>query len=346
MKSTTLESQVNEMIDVAMENAGLAPAEAVLPEATEPTLESKQTIISYGTATGDLTKKTNFLQVSFSLLGSERAAPGTEHDIKTDADKTLLKVKKQLFVSPQYKKIRSMDARMKRKIDKLCVQGALKGVRTVPRSNVGKVFKMCTEYEVIRKGLVLKFVEVYPALFEAAKTQLGGLHRSTDYPSPDMLKANPDAYFAYTYEYVTFDVPGTLAEIDPVMYQQQLGTRTQRLKCAEEEINKVRRATFAALLGGLKESLSPGEDGAEKKFNAKEIKKLQKFIDEYDVMDVTTDEELKALKLQCGKLITGVTSDNVKSSTEFKASLLKGVSELSDLLKPLVEEQNRTLKEF
>lgn len=337
--SKSLEQESNEIIDAAMENAGLAPAEVV-----EPTFEDTNVIIKNGTITGQLTKKTHFLQISFSLLGCERASAGTEQDIKTEADKTLLKVKKQLFVSPQYKKIRSQDNRFKRAVDKLCVQGALKNVRTVPNSNVGKVFKMSTEHEVLRKGLVGKFIEVYPALYENAKTALGPLHRTADYPSPEFLQAHPEQFFAFTYDYVTFDVPGALAEIDPVIYQKQIGTRAQRLKSAEEEINKLRRATFAALLTKLKDELSPGTDGTEKKFNAAAIKKLQKFIDEYDIMDVTTDDELKTLKLQCANLINGVTADNIKSSTDFKTDLLNKVSALGDLLKPLVEEEGRALK--
>lgn len=338
MKSTTLEAQTNEIIDAAMENAGLAPAEVVLPE------EVPTTTITYGQATGDLIKKTHFLQLSFHLLGVERKAAGTEQDIQTDADKTMLKVLKKLFVSPQFRKIQSMDARLKRKVDKLCVQGALKNVRTVPNANVGKVYKMCFEYDVIRKGLVQKFADVYPGLYEAALKQLGSLHRTKDYPSPEFLKKHPEVYFSFTYDYTTFDVPSMLKEIDPVIYQQQIGTRAQRVKNAEEEINRLRRVTFAALLAKLKEELSPGAEGIEKKFNAAAMKKLQKFIAEYDIMDVTTDDELKTLKDQCAKLVDGITSDNIKSSVDFKTNLLKEVSSLGDLLKPLVEEQGREVR--
>jgi len=320
--------------------------DAVEIPADAPKFEDKNTTVTIGEITGELTKKTLFLQLSFSLLGSERTSQGTEQDIKTTADKQLLKVKKQLFKSPAYSKIKSIDAQLRRRVDKLCVRGALKSVRTVPNRNVGKVFDLCVKHEVLRTGLIKKFAEIYPTLYADAKAQLGPLHRSDEYPSPEYLAKHPEQYFGFAYDYVTYDVPGALKEIDGHAFLHQVGTRAQRIKSAEEEINRLRRTTFAALLSKLKEELAPGAEGVEKKFSTKAIKKLQKFIAEYDVMDVTSDDELKALKVKCANLIEGVTGDNIKSSENFKNDLLKEVGNLSDLLKPLVEEEGRALRDI
>jgi hypothetical protein len=99
-----------------------------------------------------------------------------------------------------------------------------------------------------------------------------------------------------------------------------------------------------AVLDKFRDELSPGEEGKSKKFHAKTLTKLQKFVDEYDIMDVTNFSELKALKDKCSKLVSGITVENIKNSEEFTASLLKDISGLSDLLRPLVEETGRALK--
>ena len=288
----------------------------------------------------ELTKTTFFFEIAFKSLGNERTAQGVEDDIKTTADKRLLKVKKQLFVSPEFKAIRSADARLKRSIDTMCVKGALLSVRTIPQFCAKAAFGMCVEYELLRTALVEKFAVVYPTLYANAKLQLGPLFRAEDYPTPENVKTA----FGFTYAFVTFDVPEALKAIDGVLYNKQVAGREAIMKTAAEEINKTRRAIFAALLGKLQDELSPGETGTTKKFHKSAITKLQKFVDEYDIMNVTNDAELAALKIQTSKLISGITVDNIKSSEEFKTTLHAQIAGIGDLLKPLIEETGRALK--
>src|ERR1700687_2609703 len=84
-----------------------------------PTVDEKSRDVS------ELVKTTFFFEMSFKNIGESRTAPGAEQDIKTTANKAMLKVLKRLFVSPRFKKIKSEDAKLKRKIDKLMGRGGL-----------------------------------------------------------------------------------------------------------------------------------------------------------------------------------------------------------------------------
>jgi hypothetical protein len=289
-----------------------------------------------------LMRTTKFFQVGFKALGDERTAIGTEQDIKTDADKAMLKVKKQLFgKSKEYRAIKSANARLMRQIDKYCVEGALERVRTVPNGNINRVFSMCIEHEVVLNGLVDKFVSIYPELYERVKVLLGPLFKADEYPAPEHVKAA----FKFRYHIVSYDVPGDLRQlVDEKVYRQQLEQKQELMKNAADEINRTKCATMQAVLDAFKEELRIGEDGKSKKFKAKALKKLQKFVEDFDVMDVTNFEELKALKDQAAKLVSGITVDNIKSSEEFRANLLNQVSNIGELLKPLVEETGRALR--
>ena len=299
------------------------------------TLEAKTTDIT------PLTQTTKFFQIGFKMLGGERTAQGTEQDIKTEADKAMLRVKKQLFgKSKEYRAIRSTNASLKRRIDKFCVEGALEGVRTVPNGNVKRVFALCIEHEVVTSGLVDKFYGVYPTLYEQAKTLLGPLFKADEYPKPEDVKSA----FGFRYNIVSFDVPGDLKELDSAIYEQQMKQKVSLMKNASDEINRVKCATMQAVLDAFKNELSVGDDGKSKKFKAVALKKLQKFVEDFDVMDVTNFEELKALKDQCAKLVSGIGVDNIRSSEEFRANLLTEISSIGDALKPLVEETGRALK--
>ena len=305
-----------------------------MPYEDVPTVAAKSTDIT------DLTKTTFFFEIAFTRLGNERTAQGTEQDIKTTADKKLLKVKKQLFVSPEFRAILSADAKLKRSIDALCVKGALLSVRTIPQARAQIAIEWCAKHELVRTALVDKFALVYPTLYETAKSQLGPLFKADDYPTPQNVKSA----FGFTYNFVTMDVPQGLKAIDAAMYHKQVAGREAIMKNAAEEINKTRRAIFAALLGKLQSELSPGDTGTTKKFHKSAITKLQKFVDEYDIMNVTNDAELAVLKAQTSKLISGITVDNIKSSEEFKTTLHAQIAGIGDLLKPLVEEAGRALK--
>ena len=73
--------------------------------------------------------------------------------------------------------------------------------------------------------------------------------------------------------------------------------------------------------------------------------KMQKFLEEYDMMNVTTDAELAELKTKTAQLISGITADNIKSSEDFKATLYQQINEIGESLKPLIEgEGTRALK--
>lgn len=299
-----------------------------------PTVEAKSRDVS------ELIRTTFFFEMSFKNIGEERSAPGTEQDIKTTANKAMLRVKKRLFVSPQFKKIKSEDAKLKRKIDKMTVRGGLLTVRTIPKRRAQSVIAMCAEHELKRNALVDSFAVIYPGLYDIAKAELGPLFKTEDYPKPEHVK---DA-FKFTYNFVTYGVPEELKEFDGEGYRAQVAKRETIYKTAAEEINRTRRAMFSALLGKLQNELAPGEAGVVKKFSSKAMTKMQKFLEEYDMMNVTNDAELAELKNKTANLISGITGDNIKSSEEFKSTLFAQIAEVGETLKTLVEEPGRALK--
>lgn len=299
---------------------------------------------------GELVKTTFFFEMAFRNIGESRTAPGAEQAIETTANKAMLKVLKRLFVSPQLKKLRSEDAKLKRRINKLAVRGGLVTVRTIPKRHSRAVLSMCAEHELVRAALVDAFAVVYPALYESAKKALGPMFKSDEYPAPFKKDGTPDpdsvkAAFKFAYNFVTYGVPEELKEFDGEGYRTQVKKRELVYKTAAEEINRTRRAMFSVLLSKLQNELAPGETGTTKKFSSKAMTKMQKFLAEYDMLNVTTDAELAALKEKTAQLISGITGDNIKSSEDFKATLFTQINEIGEALKPLVDVgDSRALK--
>ena len=107
-----------------------------------PTVDEKSRDVS------ELVRTTFFFEMSFNKIGESRKVPGAEQSIDTTANKALLRVNKRLFVSPQFKKIVSEDAKLKRRIDRLTVRGGLLTVRTIPKRHARGVIAMCAEHEL------------------------------------------------------------------------------------------------------------------------------------------------------------------------------------------------------
>lgn len=287
-----------------------------------------------------LVNKTLFLEISFGLLGEERVAKGEEANIVTPADKSLLRVKKKLFVSPEFKEIRKADANFRTRIKKLCIEGVLRHARVVPHGKVDEIQELCIQHKTIRQGLVSKFKIVYPDLYKQAELLLGPMFKAIEYPHPDVVENS----FKFDYNYVSFEVPGALKSINGAVYQEQVAKSTAIMQNAAEKITETRRALMAALVSKLQEELTPGEGGEEKRFHKSAITKLQTFLTDFNIMDVTNDAELAGLAAKCNALVSGITAANVKESDVFKDTLLKGISEIGAALKPLVEDKGRKLK--
>ena len=298
--------------------------------ASESTMDSQTPLVN----------KTVFLEISFGLLGEERVAKGEEANINTQADKSLLRVKKKLFVSPEFKAIRKADANFRTRIKKLCIEGVLKHARVVPHGKVDEIQELCVQHKVLRQGLVGKFKVVYPDLYKQAEALLGPMFKAIEYPHPDVVENS----FSFDYNYVSFEVPGALKAINGAVYQEQVAKAAAIMQNAAEKITEARRALMAALVTKLQEELTPGEGGEEKRFHKSAITKLQTFLNDFNLMNVTNDTELAALAAKCNTLVSGITAANVKESDVFKDTLLKGISEIGTALKPLVEDKGRKLK--
>ena len=346
-----LSTQVAELIEKSQE---LYVNPVVTAENTEPTVPAGPEIVDaveieeseeqqapvQVTDQSPLTQTTTFLTLSFGMLGHERTAKGEEQNITTSAEKSMLRVKKQLFVSPEWRAIQRADARFKHKIQKKCIEGILEGVRVIPNGHVDEVNTMCLMHTKLRAGLVDKFAVVYPDLYAKAKLLLGPLFKESEYPTPDNVRQA----FRFTFKYVSFEVPGHLKSVSGAVYEQQVKMSGEIMQNASVKVAEMQTTLMAALVEKLKEELTPAADGKEKRLHKSAITKLQAFLADWNIMNVTNNTELAAFVKKADALMNGVTVASLKESDVAKANLLQSITEIGDALKPLVEDKGRKLK--
>src|SRR6185312_11153493 len=112
------------------------------------------------------------------------------------------------------------------------------GVRVVPLGRINKVEKRLKELRVEWDEAVAKFVDAYPELVKKAALRLGPVYHAEDYPPAEDVKSK----FSFTWRYVNFGVPGTLKNVAPEVFEEQLEEQKQLMIDAAEEYKQNRRA--------------------------------------------------------------------------------------------------------
>jgi hypothetical protein len=193
--------------------------------------------------------------------------------LETDADKSLLRVSKQLLNSAELDAIRKADTGMRTFIYNTC-HPFESGVYLLPHGLIESTVQRCDEYAQTRAGLVEKFLEAYPGLCELAARQLGSLYETRDYPSVETLRGR----FFFDYSIRTFSTPGQLRTVSAEMYQREVQKAQRQIQDAAREITALMRSELAELVNHLTEKLTPGDDGKPRILRNTAIDNLQEFL--------------------------------------------------------------------
>ena len=278
-----------------------------------------------------LSEKTVFLKVRTGMIGNSKKVK--QDVLTTDADKTLVKVSKTLLDSPELTAIRSGDQNIRIWLGKVCLPFD-SGVLLLPINAIPNVNQKLTDYKKERQELVDAFLDVYPALRDKAKQQLGSLFNLDDYPNPDKVKGK----FAFEFNYITFEVPEKLKEISPELFYAESDKAAKQLKVAVDEIAVFMRQNLLKLTEHLSDRLVPGDDGKPKKLHQSAITNLKEFLETFDLRNVVNDQQLSEQVKKVSALIEGVTADKLRESDTFRAEIQAQMEAVTKTLGTLVEE--------
>ena len=109
----------------------------------------------------DLAKKTVFIKLHLGLLGNSRKVSSSQ--VEVDADKSLIRVSKNLIDSPELQAIRTLDGDIRRYLYETCLPFEV-GIHLLPLARLEIVDGQLREFKAKRSELVEVFVAAYPRL--------------------------------------------------------------------------------------------------------------------------------------------------------------------------------------
>jgi len=288
----------------------------------------------YANKTIDLEKFRNAVgfTVTFRVWGNRRK--GNIAKVSTDADKSRLRLTKELIVSKEYYDIQSFRGDLfnnfiyANTVPSFFKEGfQLVGVTGVPAIEA-RMRKAQTELA----SLVSKFIAVYPAKVEEARKALGDQFNPRDYPDASTLAR----LFSITWNWIAFTVPEGLPAELKALEKEKL---ERQFKDAAEQITDALRVGFQQMIQHAVERLTVEPGAKPKMFKDTLIGNIQEFIDTFSQRNLMNDESLGKLVKQAKGVLIGVTPQKLRDYAQVKDATRTAFEGINSELSKMITER-------
>lgn len=283
----------------------------------------------------DLANKTVCLKVRFGMFGNVRKVSNSQ--VQVDADKQLIKVNKILLDSDELEAVRKADAQVRQYVQTAALPIYYDiGIVLLPLGMVDQVVKELKRYRQEREELVQKFLLKYPELCRNAQLRLRGLHNPMDYPS----KREVEKKFYFSWKFISFGTPGQLQRISATLFEEEREKANKEWNEAVKEITVGMRVALAELVSHLTERLQTitAEDGAQKpkRIHETAVTKLQEFLNNFNLRNVTDDEDLREEVERLKGIMGGVSVEALRTTDTLRDSIRTQLTKVGKTLESMI----------
>jgi Protein of unknown function (DUF3150) len=280
----------------------------------------------------DLAKRTVFIKLHLGLLGNSRKVSPSQ--VEVDADKTLIRVSKNLLDSPELQAVRTLDGDVRRYLYETCLPFEV-GIHLLPLGLLETVDEKLREFKEKRGELVEVFLAAYPRLCQEASGRLRTLYNPADYsPAEEVLSR-----FSFSWQYVSYGVPEQLREISARIFQTERDKAAQAMSEACSEVQQVMRASMLELVSHLSDRLADLPDGKPQRLRESTLQKLRDFLGTFDLRNVVDDQALKDQVEKARALVEGVSTDTLRNMPLVRAKIREGMAEVAARMDSLVGDR-------
>lgn len=278
---------------------------------------------------------TTCLLVRFHKTGLMRK--GDINKVKTEADKTKLRLAKQILESEAYDNLRLIARDLRRYIKKRELPSPFaQGTHLVPVDLVQEINKKIQEAETAYGVQADLFVEEYPTLRDKAAKDLEDQFDDKNY-FDNMIRLRNRFYLERRW----FDFsPSSPDKVGPAIATAEAANRANEAADLYNKVKAALRVALRDLIGHLAERLTPGADGKKKQFAPTTITNITEWLDIFSKRNVCKDESLADLAGKAEKILKGVTVDSLKEDADIAATVRAQMDEINTALTGLVEEMD------
>lgn len=307
------------------QNANINESEDKVSSVTVPIAESSVTTAETPVVVAKAKK--NLLE-SATILRFERKWPSLSKTVsKTDpavdikADRSRVHVTKDLFDSPELKRLFSYDARIDAFLDVHCLPFPLmRGWRLLPLDLFNETEAALTAHHEGRLPLIEAAYNVYEKDIESAKVFLNKLFDPSDYVPKEEFKSK----FIFRWQYLRFGEALNIEQINKDIAQREANKVQAQWIEASEAVQQLLRIQMQELVANMTDRLAPGAEGKKKIFRDSLVSNMNDFLKTFDARNLTEDGELKRLVDQVRALTDGVDPETLRTNDGIRDSVQQG----------------------
>jgi hypothetical protein len=272
-----------------------------------------------------LVQNSALIRVAFSIIGNTKRA---YVNVETNGDQARFRVLKVLLDSPQLKAISRADFKMRQWLYKESIPFDM-GTMLVSMKKIANIVNVLNEYrDVTRPTLIADFKAAYPELLKTAEQALGDEFNASQFVSVDKVESE----FSSDYKILGFEVPGSLKNVSATAYQAEVEKAAAKIQSVTHEIEQAQRTLLLSLIDTLDDKLSEDKIPTQRA-----IEKLQKFLADFSLNDITNDVQAAKLVEDLKLLTQGISAKGIKGNVEFQAELTSKIISAQKSLEGMVE---------
>lgn len=280
----------------------------------------------------DLLKNTAALTLTIRSWSNKRM--GKMDEVETSADKSRLKLTKQLIDSKEYDLVISYlnETRAWVLARTMPFFGFKAGIYLAKLSAIETIEAELPERLAKLQELVGELEKVYPVKIEEAREKLNGQFNLADYPREGSLSS----LFGIQWNWIAFSVPEGLP---PEIRQAEEAKLKERFAQAQEEITAALREGFATLVSHATEKLKSEPGEKVKTFRDSLIGNIQEFIDTFSFRNLNNDQDLAFWVGKASEIVKGLNPDTLRKDETLRAKVKAQFDEVNTALSGMIAEK-------
>ncbi len=219
----------------------------------------------------------------------------------------------------------------------------LRGVVWVPKANIPGTEKKLRKWKANFDTNAVEYISDYPAEIERWKEKLAeegveDTHNPDIYPTPDALRGK--LRFNWTKFAISLP-PSEAGVLSDKEYKEALERHKREAKEFLDSTVTMIAERFAKMVSTLQKSMASG-----KGVKQKTLDNMREFVNTFNIMNVTKNEDLERLVRRAGELLGDVGKDDLKGSEELRKEIGKGIDKLANDFSAVKDERITRALEF
>jgi hypothetical protein len=271
------------------------------------------------------------LSVSIWTASRKLASGSRAVAADTAGDPSAFRVQKDLVNRDELRECRQIATEAAGILKEKALPFQIRGVSFIPCGLVAQVSHRLETLGLLFGRAADRFALRYETMISESRARLGDAWRADDYPS------NIRDRFAWGFRLFSVSAPGALSSIDPALYERAQADFRRDIQDFRADATAILRERFAETVSHLAERLTPAADGTRKIFRDSAVGNLKEFLTDFEALNISNDQELKAQVERTRAILSGVAPDHLRGGDYLARRVAESLTQVQQATEGLLE---------